>query len=60
MALAAEIPTHREYDKFKTKWVQLKACLEGEEAVKKEGETYLPYPVPVSENIRLTKDFTNQ
>ncbi len=37
--------TNRQYKEYQNRWEQLRTCLEGEEAIKQKGETYLPYPV---------------
>ena len=50
-----ETATHREYKKFQDRWLQLHACLEGEEDIKSFGEKYLPYPVRVDDADRIVK-----
>ena len=51
--------THREYKKFLARWEQLKTCLEGEEAIKEAGETYLPYPVRVDKVDKESDKYLN-
>ncbi len=48
---------HREYSLFKTRWEQIHACLDGQEAIKKEGERYLPYPVSLTDEDRKSDEF---
>jgi hypothetical protein len=52
-----DIPLHRDYIAFQSRWLQLKHCLEGEEAVKAERERYLPYPVRVDDEDKNSKEY---
>lgn len=52
--------THREYKKFKSRWEQIHTCLDGEEAIKKEEETYLPYPVSTTDSEKASDEYIAQ
>ncbi len=52
--------THREYRKFFKRWTQIHVCLEGEEAIKELGETYLPYPVSTLDQDKQTPEYVAQ
>ncbi|MCI4436224.1 MAG: DUF4055 domain-containing protein [Ignisphaera sp.] len=51
---------HRQYLEYRARWQQLHTCLQGQEAVKSMGETYLPYPVATTDEDRTTEAFKNQ
>ncbi len=37
--------SHPEYIEYSPSWTQIHTCLKGERAIKKSGQTYLPYPI---------------
>lgn len=49
--------THRLYNDNQAKWIQIHNCLAGEEAIKAAGETYLPYPVAVTDEDKTTDEY---
>ncbi len=48
---------HWEYTKYRSRWQQLRVCLEGEEAIKSFRETYLPYPVRLDDADKKSPDY---
>ena len=51
---------HRDYTKYSKSWKIVKDCIGGEDIIKKEDETYLPFPVALEDDIRKSDDFKLQ
>ncbi len=49
--------TNEDYNKYRSVWEQLYASMEGQFYIKSQGETFLPYPIAVNSDERLTEDF---
>ncbi len=49
--------THWQYKTHQDRWEQLKTCLNGEEAIKAQGEKYLPYPTRVTDEDKTSEEF---
>lgn len=52
--------THSQYSKYEAKWMRIQACLEGEDAIKEAGETYLPFPLYAASLDRKTDAFKQE
>ena len=50
----------RAYTDNKSRWEQIKYCLAGEDAVKAQGERFLPYPVALGDIDRSSNEFIEQ
>lgn len=51
---------HSSYGKFETKWQRIRACLEGEDAIKAAKETYLPFPLYSDSLDRQSPEFIRE
>ncbi len=59
-ALSDYITTSKQYEDNKTRWEQIRHCLEGEDSIKAEKERYLPYPVALGDIDRTSEEFIEQ
>ena len=58
--LSNYITTSKQYENNKSKWEQIKYCIDGEETIKAQDEKFLPYPVALGDIDRSSKEFVEQ